>query len=139
MNRFSTKLDSSYHIKRILITDGLLFLILTGLNLFSFTQPAGGTRLFLIFEGVILFAVLLAVILSLRQTKTVLRFQGNKLYIDGVKHYVVYDVPASDFLLSQTESDKKKDIGNMKIKNTIFSFKGIRNFSKLTEYINENF
>jgi len=139
MNRFSTGLDFSYHAKRIFITDGLLFLILTGLNLFSFTRPEGGTTMFLFFEGMILFAIFLAVIMPLSQTKTVLRFEGNKLFIDGVKHYVVFDVPASDFLLSQTEAGKKKDIGSMKIKNTIFSFKGIQNFSKMREYITENF
>lgn len=139
MNRFSTGLDFPYHAKRIFITDGLLLLLLTGLNLLSFTRSDGGTTLFLIFEGMILFAIFLAVIMSLSQTKTVLRYEGNKLYIDGVKRYVVYDIPASDFLLSQTDAERKKDIGTMKIQNTIFSFKGIRNFSKMAEYINENF
>ena len=141
MNTFTTKLHPAFWWKEVLITDAITFIVLTLLNLLSLSQPEGAT-MFVIFEISILLVVLLTTIGLFPKAKTVFRFEGNRLYIDGLtarQHYVVYDIPATDFILTQSTAEKAKNCGTMKIKNTIFRYSGVMNFAEMTAYIKQNF
>ncbi len=90
------------------------------------------------------FAILSLVLLTQVGVNNVftLRFEGNELFIDGKQkqmHYHVYDIPASDIVLTQSEKDKAANRCSMKIKKTVFNLKYVENYSELKKYIEANF
>lgn len=71
-----------------------------------------------------------------------LRFEGDVLYLDGKTpkaHYKVYDIPASDIVLTQSKADKVANRCSLRIKNTIFNLKYVENYSELKKYIEANY
>ncbi len=77
-----------------------------------------------------------------KQNVRVLTFKEGKLYltnISGTKQFTVYDVPASDFIITQSEGQKKNDTCNLKIKNTVFKLYSVENCTEMKKYIEENF
>ncbi len=70
-------------------------------------------------------------------------FEGAELHIDGSTrnsaHYVVYDVPASDFVLTQSPKEKELNRCTMAVKGTMFKYKNVENYTELKAYIEENF
>ena len=67
-----------------------------------------------------------------------LKFEGDTLYIEDLnsfKRFVVYNIPASDIVIKQSEEEKRSDYCRLRIKKTIFQFGGVKNCSQLKEYI----
>ena len=53
--------------------------------------------------------------------------------------FSVWDIPASDIVIKQSEKEKELDYGFVTIKDTVFGFHGVKNCSALREYIKENY
>ena len=71
-----------------------------------------------------------------------LEFVNDRLYITNRgtgQSYEVWDIPASDFRITQSKSDMANDYGRVVIKNTIFVFGGVKNCEALKEYIKNNY
>ena len=72
----------------------------------------------------------------------ILEFEVAILYITNCATndtYRVYDVPASDFLITQSGKERKTDYCSLLIKNTVFTFGGVKNCQALKDYIAQNF
>jgi len=52
---------------------------------------------------------------------------------------VIYDIPASDFIINQSKKEKDLDYCSVGIKNTIFAFGGVKKCKELKEYIANNY
>ncbi len=71
-----------------------------------------------------------------------LEFENDMLTITNLKtsqSYWVADIPASDFVITQSQSEMHLDYCSLMIKNTVFSFGGIKNCQQLKTYIKENY
>ena len=51
----------------------------------------------------------------------------------------VYDIPASDFIITQSTKEKKLNICGMAIKETVFILPCLKHCNELKKYISENF
>ena len=51
----------------------------------------------------------------------------------------VYDIPASDFIFTQTKKEKKINVCGMAIKQTVFIFPCLKYADELKKYVSENF
>ena len=73
--------------------------------------------------------------------EVILRFKGNELHIrnSDYKDYEVYAVPASAFIFKQSPFDKKRNVGKLRIKGTIFTFYGVQDFENTKQYVEEHF
>lgn len=98
--------------------------------------------LYTTFIGIMLVAVEFMLVLVLKgRPEVILRFEGDELHIrnSDYKDYQVYAVPASTFVFRQSSYGKKRNIGTLRIKGTIFEFYGVQNFAETKQYIQENF
>ena len=71
-----------------------------------------------------------------------LEFENDVLTITNLKtneSYWVSDIPASDFVITQSKSEMPFDYCSLMIKNTIFAFGGVKNCQQLKTYIKENY
>ncbi len=71
-----------------------------------------------------------------------LSFENDMLTITNLttnESYWVSDIPASDFVITQSKSEKHYDYCSLMIKNTVFAFGGIKNCQQLKTYIEENY
>ncbi len=90
-------------------------------------------------------AVILLALISQAKVNNVytLRFEGANLYLDGKTknaHYHIYDIPASDFVLTQSKKDKANNSCSLRIKKTVFyNLKYVENYTELKAYIEANF
>ena len=69
-----------------------------------------------------------------------LTFVKDKLYLKNLgnkREYEVFDIPSSDWSMRLTS--KEKNVGSLKIKNTVFNIGGIQNFSEMRKYIETYF
>ena len=73
--------------------------------------------------------------------EVILRFEGDELHIrnSDYKDYEVYAVPASTFVFKQTTFEKKRNIGRVRIKGTIFEFYGVQDFENTKQYVRDHF
>ena len=70
-----------------------------------------------------------------------LEFENNTLTVTNLKtaeSYLLSDIPASDFVITQSKSEMRLDYCSLLVKNTIFAFGGVKNCQKLKAYIQEN-
>lgn len=90
-------------------------------------------------------AVILLVLITQAKVNNIytLHFEGSNLYLDGKQkhaHYHIYDIPASDFVLTQSKKDKCSDCCSLRIKKTVFyNLKYVENYTELRTYIEANF
>ena len=71
-----------------------------------------------------------------------LAFENDELIITNLntsKVFRVYDIPASDFVVTQSKGEMDLDYCSLMIKNTVFAFGGIKNCRQLKAYIQENY
>ncbi len=143
MNTFITqtneKLTKKANLTVFAIIVGLGFV---GSAVYSLLQDPIDWQLFGIFAAC--FAILGVALFSQANVNNIytLRFEGSTLYLDGKQkqmHYRVYDIPASDIVLTQSKADKAENRCSMKIKNTVFHLKYVENYSELKAYIEANF
>ncbi len=143
MNTFTTQTNEKLTKKRNLITfAAIIFPLWIAVALYSLLQtPPEWELLGMISVGFLMISVILAFQVGVNNIFS-LRFEGDVLYLDGKQkhmHYQVYDIPASDIVLTQSESDKAENRCSMRIKNTVFRLKYVENYSELKKYIELNF
>ena len=71
-----------------------------------------------------------------------LEFENDVLTITNLKtneSYWVSDIPASDFVITQSKSEMPLDYCSLMIKNTVFAFGGVKSCHQLKTYIKENY
>ena len=71
-----------------------------------------------------------------------LEFENDVLTITNLKtneSYWVSDIPASDFVITQSKNEMHLDYCSLMIKNTVFAFGGVKNCQQLKTYIKENY
>lgn len=98
---------------------------------------------FLFLEVIVLIATAVAFVQKMRVSHAWrLEFIDNFLIITNLntkEEYEVYGIPASDFVITQTKSEKRTDHCSLMIKNTVFLFGSVKNCSQLKAYIRENY
>ena len=98
---------------------------------------------FVFFEVIVLISCL-AVLLQKRKNghSWKLEFENDVLTITNInsgESFCVYDIPASDFVITQTKKEIPLDYCSLVIKNTVFAFGGIRDCEQLKIYIEEHY
>ncbi len=143
MNTFTTKTNEKLTKKYNLISYAIIFvpIFLVGMVWTLLQDPIDLTMLG-IFAAC--FVIISAVLISQSSVNNVfvLRFEGATLHLDGKTknaHYMVYDIPASDIVLKQSEADKAADRCSLRIKNTVFNLKYVENYTALRAYIDANY
>lgn len=71
-----------------------------------------------------------------------LEFEDDALTIVNLKtneYYSVFDIPASDFVITQSGNETNLDYCTLMIKHTVFAFGGVKNCTQLKAYIQENY
>ena len=98
---------------------------------------------FLYFEA---FAFIIAVFTFFINQKNIhdyrLRFENDMIHITDKttgESFWVYDIPASDFIFTQTKKEKKINVCGMAIKQTVFIFPCLKYADELKKYVSENF
>lgn len=97
----------------------------------------------LFFEGIVLAVCIFTYIYVCKNTaRWKLEFQDNTLLVTNLgnqQKYSVYDVAAEDFILKQTKSQKKRDCGDLRVKDTIVMMGDVQQFSAVKQYIESHF
>ena len=137
METFSTVSDSR---KRYFLTMLIVWLVLSALALLGL-KVALITCLF--FEVIILLTCVFCwVLVRKTTTRWRLEFEENTLLLTNLgkrQSYEVWDVPAEDFVLKQTKAQRKRDCGDLRIRNTMFTLIEVQNFSATKQYIETHF
>lgn len=71
-----------------------------------------------------------------------LEFYGNELTVTNLttqEQFRVYDMPASDFIITQPKNEIVLDYCSFAVKRTVLAFGGVKNCKRLRAYIKENF
>ena len=117
--------------------------IFCGLSLFASLGFLIAWQTFVIFEIAAFFICVISAMHITNNTHDYkLRFEADILYVTdrtSCETFEVYDISASDFIITQTKKEKKIDYCGMAIKNTVFIFGSVKNCSELKKYIAENY
>ena len=136
---FITETDPVYNMIESIKTYVVMFIILSLLACFGFFIS---WITFLFFEAIVIISVTGAAIITSRKDHCRLEFIGDRLNITYFKtgaSYEVFDVLYTDFIIKQTRKEKKFDYCSFLIKNTIFGFGGVKNYTGLMEHMRKNF
>lgn len=71
-----------------------------------------------------------------------LEFEDDILTITNLKtneSFNVFDIPASDFIITQSDRETNLDYCSLAIKGTVFAFGGVKNCKQLEIYIQEHY
>ena len=139
-NVFTTETDAEY------VKSGYKKACLISFMLFSLFACLGflvAWQTFVFFEVFVIFSTFVT-FFKLRNNNNhwKLKFKGDELTIINLTNhevFTVYDIPASDFIINQTKSEKRLDYCSLAIKHTVFTFGGVKNCKKLKEYIKDNY
>lgn len=137
---FVTETDEKY-IKNQ--SDRVFFIIFLVLSLIACLGFFIAWQTFVFFEIIILLSCYFA--RSLRKNSNHcwrLKFENDDLTVINLSTnevYRVWDIPASDFVITQTKREKGLDYCSVMIKNTVFTFGGIKNCTQLKKYIEINY
>ena len=140
MNTFITETDGGYARLQAYKTIIVVFVVLSLLACLGFFVA---WQTFLFIEFIVLISCF--VTLNLKKGAChdyILKFEGDRLYItekNGANMYEVFDIPASDFIINQTKQEIKKDYCSLAIKNTVFTFGGVKNCTQLKKYISDHY
>lgn len=139
MNTFKTETDEQYVHKATIKPAVITWLVMSALCCFGFLI----SWVTVVYLEIIVIAVM---IISYKSTTTPhdyeLYFEDATLFITDrarKSEYVVYDVPASDFVITQTKAEIPLDYCSFTVKHTIFAFGGVKNCTQLRQYITDNF
>ena len=140
INTFTTETDESYVIRNAINMRRTFFVISAALALLGLLVT---WQFCVLLECVLLFCYSVST-LALRKNphNFLLEFENDRLYITNRgtgQSYEVWDIPASDFRITQSKSDMANDYGRVVIKNTVFVFAGVKNCTALKEYIKNNY
>lgn len=139
-NVFTTETDIEYVKRQSNKAMAIIFIVLSLLACLGFLIA---WQTFIFFEGIVLVSCIVAMFSKKRNNNNFeLHFENDHLYIMNRttgKTFEVFDIPASDFVITQTEKEKAANYCSLLIKNTVFAFGGIKNCSELKEYISQNY
>ena len=133
-NQFQTVSTATKNVRTILLTWTVVAII----AVFAITISVA-TLIF--FEAIIAISFLLSLYL-VSKTKWVLVFEDDKLAIFNTgnkRGYSFEDLKKADFIIKQTDAQKAKNCGDLKIVGSSAVFNDVQNVSELSAYINENF
>ncbi len=140
MKGFVTETDPSYIRKLFFRSCGISFVAFT---LFACLGFLVSWQFFLFLELVVLIATLATAISKKSQfPDCVLRFEGDRLFITyrkNHKEFEVYDIPASDFVITQSKKEVPLDYCSLHIKKTVFVLGGVKRCTELKQYITDTY
>ena len=142
-NSFLTETDVKFANRKSYKITAIMFVVLSLLSCLGFLNA---WQTFAFFEGIVLISCIITIFLKKHNKYNCdnceLYFENDRLYITNRatnETFEVYDIQASDFVISQTKKEKEINYCDIVIKNTIFIFCGIKNYRELKEYISENY
>ena len=137
---FVTQTDGKYVAMQTYKVSLVLFILLSAASCLGFFLS---WQAFVFFEAVVSIACIFSAVSGARNHHDhQLRFENDRLFITNRStgaEYEVYDIPASDFVISQTKKEKRTDHCSLMIKNTVFTFGGVEKCTQLKQYISENY
>ncbi|MBE6654585.1 MAG: hypothetical protein E7608_03925 [Ruminococcaceae bacterium] len=137
MATFKTETDPRLAAKAYIPTLVITYIIMAALAAFALKVTLG---LFIMLECVIAFVMLIVGLSTISaNTHYTFEFKGDELHINGKKSFVVYDIPASDFIFTQTKAEKARGCGSLKFKSNGLHFYGIKNIKAMKKYVSMNF
>ena len=137
---FQTQTNDRENLIHTLLCFGIVYLVFALSALFALKI----TVQFCLFLEIPIFIGAVYAIIMQYKTKCKIQFlfEGNCLYIQGssVKQsWKVFDISADEIVLTQSKRQKLKNCCDMRIKNTIFQYHCVENYSELKKYIGEHF
>ena len=135
--RFQTETLPKYYLLRLCKTFllvGVVFAAVAGLYLKNVTIA-------LFVFGLTVFCMLFILLAMKNKPSVALNFYGTHLHIRNMdyKEYDLYDLTAADFLFKQNATEKKANVGRLRLRGTAYEFCGVQNFDQLTEYVKMHF
>lgn len=139
-NSFVTQTDGKYVEMQIYKASFILFVLLSAAACLGFLLS---WQAFVFFEVIVLIACVFSAVSGNRNHQNYqLQFENDRLFITNQATgsvYEVYDIPASDFVINQTQKEISTDHCSLMIKNTVFTFGCVEKCSELKQYISENY
>lgn len=133
-NRFQTISSSVRNIKALIIT----WIVLSLVACFGLTISIGA---FIFFEAIIL-ACFAVMIFTVSRVRWMLYFEGTVLTITNLANrnqYYFDDLKRSDFVFTQSKSQKEKNRGHLKIVGSSAVFNDVQGFEEMKAYIDKSF
>lgn len=139
MKEFVTETDSKYaRIKYSLITIGI-YLIFASLSALLLLVKLST---FIFVEGIAFAFLVLAIFMVIRNNSHFIFYVSKDLFrIVGNGPNQIWemeDIPLSDFVLTQSENEKKFNRCTLIIENTKYKFYGVENYSAFKEFLEKN-
>ena len=139
-NTFFTETDIAYAKWQACKSMPVIYLVLAALASVGLLIA---WRTFLYFEAFAFIIAVLSFFVNRKNTNEYrLRFENDMLHITDKttgESFWVYDIPASDFIITQSAKEKKLNICGVAIKETVFILPGVKHCNELKKYISENF
>jgi hypothetical protein len=139
-NTFFTETDIFYAKGQAYKASFIIYIVLAALASLGLLISK---RTFLYFELFVFIIILFTVYVNQKNIHDYrLRFENDMLCITDRttgESFWVYDTPASDFLITQTAKEKKRNYCSVAIKHTVFILSGVKNCTELKKYISENY
>lgn len=139
-NTFITETDAKYvsiQSSKALVITFFVFSLITSLGFVVAWQT------FVFFEIIVLISCVTVFFQKRNKNHSwKLEFNNAVIIITNLttnEEFCVCDIPASDLVVRQSKNEVRLDYCSLMIKNTIFAFGGIKNYSQLKTYIQENF
>lgn len=137
MNTFKTETDARLAAKAYIPTLVITYIIMAGIAAFGLAVTLA---FFIMLEAVVLLVMLIVGLSTISaNTHYTFEFKDNELHITGKKSFVVYDIPASDFVFTQTKAEKACGCGRLSFKSNSLRFYGIKNIKAMKNYVSSNF
>ena len=136
-SRFQTETLPKYYLQRLCKTFLLVAVV--------FAAVAGvylqNAKVAILVFAVTVFCMLFMLLAMKNRPSVVLTFAGTHLHIRNMdyKEYDLHNLTAADFLFKQNASEKKANVGRLRLRGTAYEFCGVQNFEQLTEYVNTHF
>lgn len=139
-NTFITETDEKYVSRE---SGKAAIIVFMAFSLFACFGFLIAWQTFIFFEGIVLLSCTVALFSMKRSNHNYeLYFENDHLCITNRatgETFEVYDIPASDFIITQTKKEKTVNYCSLTIKKTVFAFGGIKNCLELKKYISENY
>ena len=131
-NTFFTETDIFYAKGQAYKASFIIYIVLAALASLGLLISK---RTFLYFELFVFIIILFTVYVNQKNIHDYrLRFENDMLCITDRttgESFWVYDTPASDFLITQTAKEKKRNYCSVAIKHTVFILSGVKNCTEL--------
>ena len=136
---FTTETDAKYAKKQFLKPILFTMIGIMTLSLLAFIISWQLAAFLLISLG---FCFGIAYYITIRKCSWKLHFENDNLTLTNLttrQTFSVWDIPASDIVIKQSEKERELDYGFVTIKDTVFGFHGVKHCNALREYIKQNY